>query len=293
MRPVRATIAALLLCAVLGCRDKSATTSTTSSAPPPTPPESAEPAPPPRYHARDVEDGHALLVKVTYVGKSRPPATWTLPKVYEAHCNTTTVANEALVADEKGGVDGAVAWLDDITEGEAPSTSPVVQDQKGCAFTPHVLAMSTGAALRLTNEDPANHAARIDFLGTPEIDQVNKVIAADHGLVIEPPQMTRWAGRVARVTCPLHLWMYGWMLFFDHPYFAVTSHGEAKMKHVPPGTYHLVVWHEGLGTSWTGAGTDEVKTAPPVTTRVEVTIGKSDVTRAFTLAEDGTLSAAK
>jgi hypothetical protein len=40
--------------------------------------------------------------------------------------------------------------------------------------------------------------------------------------------------------------MHGYIVVFDHPYFAVTSNdGSFKIDSLAPGTYKLMVWHEG------------------------------------------------
>jgi hypothetical protein len=81
--------------------------------------------------------------------------------------------------------------------------------------------------------------------------------------------------------------MYGYALFFDHPYFAVTQSGVARLEGVPPGTYHLVVWHEGTTSTYDSA----VKLSPPQTARVDVSVEKEDAKLAFVIADDGTIRA--
>jgi hypothetical protein len=81
--------------------------------------------------------------------------------------------------------------------------------------------------------------------------------------------------------------MYGYALFFDHPYFAVTRAGKARIEGVPPGTYHLVVWHEGTTSTYDS----KVVLSPPQTARVEVVVGEADVQRAFVIAESGAIAA--
>jgi hypothetical protein len=194
--------------------------------------------------------------------------------------------NEALVVAPDGGVSGAVVWLDDIHEGDPlPEAPAATQDESRCAFSPHVLAMPAAGTLKLTNGDPANHAARFEF-SPDDPDNFMKTLPAGGFLGI--PVKPDWAGRVAKVTCPIHLWMWGYVLFFEHPYFAVTDAGQARITNVPPGTYNLHVWHEGLGTTYASSLT----LAAPVETRVQVTVGDAaDVTRTFALDSDGAIRA--
>jgi hypothetical protein len=51
------------------------------------------------------------------------------------------------------------------------------------------------------------------------------------------------------VKCDAHKFMQGYVLAFDHPYFAVTDEaGRFQMAGIPPGLRRITVWHETLGT---------------------------------------------
>jgi hypothetical protein len=125
---------------------------------------------------------------------------------------------------------------------------------------------------------------RFDFDGT-DVPGFMKTLPA--GASIGLPIQGDWAGKVARVTCPIHLWMYGYALFFEHPYFAVTQAGMARIEGVPAGTYHLVVWHEGTTSTYDSS----VKLSPPQTVRVELTVQEKDVKVGFVIADDGAIAA--
>ena len=200
-----------------------------ASAAPSVAPSAASPPPPPAasaYRVRPVTDGRTVEVRLVYAGKPRPP--WKVPAAFASHCGgAAEVPDPSVEVDAKGGVTGAVAWIDDLHEGEPLVPADVVLDQKSCTFAPHVLAMAAGAKLGLTNRDPANHAMRLDFLGGPEDESVVKMVPPGNADAIAT--QGAWAGRVGRVTCPIHPWMLGWVHFFDHPYFAVTRGGVARI----------------------------------------------------------------
>jgi len=90
---------------------------------------------------------------------------------------------------------------------------------------------------------------------------------------------------VARITCPIHPWMLGWAHFFEHPYFAVTRGGVARIERVPRGTWHLSVWHEALDAKLG----DTVVEGEPTRVRFEVTVADRDVVKTLMLREDGTI----
>ena len=282
----------MVLAACAGCRDAPAPTTSTptptptpTAAPTPTPTAAPTPTSTSTYRVRPVTDGHAVEVHLVYAGKPRSP--WPIPATFASHCGgATETPNPSLDVDAKGGVTGAVAFLDDLHEGEALPTGDVVQDQKGCAFSPHVLAMPAGAKLRVTNGDSANHAVRLDVVGGSDADSVVKMLppgGADT-LATSPA----WAGDVARITCPIHSWMFAWAHFFEHPYYAVTHAGVARIEKVPPGKWHLSVWHEALDASYT-PGATAVAEGPPIRARFDVTVADRDVVKTLTLREDGTI----
>jgi hypothetical protein len=46
----------------------------------------------------------------------------------------------------------------------------------------------------------------------------------------------------------LHPWTHGYIAVFDHPYYDVTEkNGKFSIDSLPPGSYRLMVWHEGMG----------------------------------------------
>jgi hypothetical protein len=80
--------------------------------------------------------------------------------------------------------------------------------------------------------------------------------------------------------------MFGWAHLFDHPYFAVTRGGVARIEKVPPGTWHLSVWHEALDAK---PGDTGVAQGTPTRARFDVTLADKDVVKTLTLREDGTI----
>jgi hypothetical protein len=241
-----------------------------------------------------VTDGHAVEVTVKAPAGPRP-AGWDIPPMVRSQCGgAAKAANEALSVSGPGdaGLDDAVVWLDDIHEGAPLPSSPPAhayeQDEKSCSFLPHVIAMPASGTLKLTNSDPANHAVRFEFKGdrTDESEDFTKTLppGTTYGIDVKPD----WAGRWARVTCPIHLWMSAYVHFFDHPYFAVTHAGMARLENVPPGRYHVTVWHEGTGVTFASS----LKFPPPETARAEVAVDAADVKVAFAMSSDGKIKPA-
>jgi hypothetical protein len=66
------------------------------------------------------------------------------------------------------------------------------------------------------------------------------------GQVVASERLAKEPG-IVEVRCTQHPWTHGYIAVFDHPYFAVTDDdGSFKMDSLPPGTYKMMVWHEGM-----------------------------------------------
>ena len=124
------------------------------------------------------------------------------------------------------------------------ATAPVVLDQKGCRYTPHVVAVQQGGAVEFRNSDPTMH----------NIHTMPRNAANSATDVSEPPmgqpQTQRFAApeTMIPVRCNNHPWMNAFLNVAPNPYFAVTgADGSFSIKNLPPGTYTLAAVQEKLG----------------------------------------------
>ena len=82
------------------------------------------------------------------------------------------------------------------------------------------------------------------------------------------------------VNCDIHPWMKGWVMVFDHPFFAVTSDdGSFEITGVPAGTQNLVLWQEKVGyvTAGTSRGQAVTVKAGEVTDVGEIKLDPAKV----------------
>jgi plastocyanin len=183
--------------------------------------------------------------KVTFAGTAPAPAPIKLSA--DPYCEK---ANPGLTTEnEVVGKDGAVGNVfvyvkDGLGDRTFPAPSaPVVLDQKGCHYTPHVLGIQVGQPLQIVNSDDTLH----NIHGLPKANR-----EFNQGQPIQGMKMTHTFSTkevMIPFKCDVHAWMNAWIGVLDHPYYAVTStDGTFSLKGLPPGTYTIEAWHERLGT---------------------------------------------
>jgi hypothetical protein len=116
-------------------------------------------------------------------------------------------------------------------------------DQKGCMYTPHVLAVMTNQPIDIRNDDPTNH----NIHPLPKINQEWNESQPPKG---DPKTKSFPREEVMiPVKCNVHPWMRAYIGVVRHPFFAVTGDdGTFTIKNLPAGTYTLEAWHETYGT---------------------------------------------
>lgn len=122
-------------------------------------------------------------------------------------------------------------------------SDPVVMDQKGCRYIPHVFGIQVGQTLRISNSDPPLH-------------NVNSAPKQNSGFNFGQPAGVPPATRVfdkpeigVPFRCDVHNWMNAYAGVVAHPFFAVTTaDGKFEIKGLPPGTFMIEAWHEQLGS---------------------------------------------
>lgn len=124
----------------------------------------------------------------------------------------------------------------------AVPTTPVVLDQNGCHYVPHVLGIQANQTLKVTNSDPTQHNVHPG----PQINEEWNQSQAQGAPPIEN-KFTRVEVLIP-VKCNQHPWMKSYIGVLKHPYYDVSAaDGSYTIKGVPPGTYTVIAWHEGPG----------------------------------------------
>lgn len=128
----------------------------------------------------------------------------------------------------------------------APATSvaPVVLDQIGCKYVPHVIALMRGGSVEFRNSDGTMH-------------NIHTIPAAGSNKEIDISQGPKGAPEVKSfaepeimmpVRCNNHPWMNAFINVSATPFFAVTDgNGHFEIKGLPAGTYTIAAVHEKMG----------------------------------------------
>lgn len=146
--------------------------------------------------------------------------------------------------DKKGDLQDVIVFVSDGLGDRTfdPPSQPVVIQQKGCLYEPHVLAMQANQPLEVVNADPVMHNIHPMPANNREW---NKAEVPGSKIDESFPR----AELAIPVKCNLHPWMRGYIAVFKHPYFMVTGKdGSFDLSNLPPGSYTLTAWHEKLGT---------------------------------------------
>ncbi|MCI0588189.1 MAG: carboxypeptidase regulatory-like domain-containing protein [Planctomycetes bacterium] len=139
---------------------------------------------------------------------------------------------------------------------ETPTT-PVVLDQKGCLYQPHVFGVRTGQPIAIRNSDATSHNIKC----APKKNSGFNISQAKKGMEDEKKFDKEESAPPIRLECNVHPWMNGYAGVFSHPFFAVTGEdGTYSIPGLPPGDYEIVAWQES--TKLDGPKTEKVTLGP-------------------------------
>jgi len=121
--------------------------------------------------------------------------------------------------------------------------APVVIDQHGCRYEPHVMGIMVGQAYRILNSDGILH----NIHTLPELNRTfNRGMPAT---MTEATTTFNTPEPMFQIKCDVHPWMSAFLGVFSHPFFSVTgTDGQYTIAGLAPGTYEITAWHERLGT---------------------------------------------
>ena len=138
----------------------------------------------------------------------------------------------------------AVVYLQQVSGSFPAPAKPANIDQRSMQFNPHVLPVVVGTTVQFLNSDPTAHN-----VFSPDYEKYN--------LGTWPQGQTKdhTFAKCAKAPCAyvqlcrVHPEMEGYVVVLQNPFYAVTgADGHYKIDNVPPGTYNVIAWNEGVSS---------------------------------------------
>ena len=211
-----------------------------------------------------VDPATAGMIEGVVTFDGTPPADKLIDAKVDPTCHRAHT--EPLYTETAVVADGKVRWafvhIVGGLEGKnfGVPAQPVVMDQVGCVYRPHVLGVMAGQTIQLVSSDETLH-------------NVNAVCSSNKRFNLAFPvkgmkqERKFTATEMVHLKCDVHPWMSAYVGVVDNPFFAVSGEdGSFTIPGVPPGDYVVEVWHETFGKQ-----TVNVTLLPSGTARADVT----------------------
>jgi plastocyanin len=206
-------------------------------------------APPPTTTAAPVTNPVDPATAATVTGgimlEGTPPPNPSINMGSDPYCMKLGAASTPTFVVSSGGLQNVFVYVKDGLGNlrfPVPS-SPVVLDQKGCAYTPRVFGIQVGQSLDIVNSDETLHNVHAIPMANREFNRGQALQGMKYTTVFTAPEV------MLPFKCDVHRWMNAWVGVLEHPFYAVSGAGGAfEIKGLPPGTYTIEAWHEKLGT---------------------------------------------
>ncbi len=157
--------------------------------------------------------------------------------------HTEPVMSEQVVVNSNGTLKNTFVYVKEGVTGSYPApTAPVVLDQHGCWYAPHVFGIQVGQPLSIVNSDSTLHNvnAKAKTNKPFNIAQPTKNMKTEKKFTAEEVMVS--------FKCNVHPWMQAWGGALNHPFYAVSDeNGAFSIAGLPAGTYTVEAWHEKYG----------------------------------------------
>lgn len=156
---------------------------------------------------------------------------------------------ENVMVGANGGLENVVLYISDgLSASAASAVSSAVPefDQKGCMYTPHVIAVNPDEKFKVVTSDQTTH--NIHPLPAAGSGNIGWNKSQPPGA---PPIESSWKNQeiAIPVKCNIHPWMHGWFVVVKGPYATTDADGKYTITGVPPGSYTVTAWQEAAGTT--------------------------------------------
>lgn len=201
--------------------------------------------------------------KVTFTGSA--PAAGPVQMAADPICqqqHTTPVPAEEVVVNDNGTLRHVFVSVKEGVMGTFPTPGqPVVLNQQGCLYTPHVFGAQVSQPVEIVNSDSTLHNINAMPTANRRFNIAQPVKGMKTTKTFDKPEAA------IPFKCNVHPWMKAYGFVLSHPFFSVTdASGSFTIANLPAGTYILEAWHEKYG-----AKTQSITVADGETKDVEFT----------------------
>lgn len=207
--------------------------------------QTAAPTAAPVVNPVDPATAGSVSGRITFDGTAPKPAPVRMDSDPNCASQATGATDETWLVGGGGALQNVFVYVKDGLGNLAfpvPST-PVVLDQAGCRYVPHVLGAQVGQTVEILNSDPMLHNVHAIPMANREFNTGQPIKGMKSRYTFSTKEV------MVPFKCDVHGWMRAYIGVLDHPFFAVTgTSGAFELKGLPPGTYTVEAWHETLGT---------------------------------------------
>jgi hypothetical protein len=199
-----------------------------------------------KYEEVDVSNGGSIVGTIKAAEMVEDPKGTVETQVPEEVklCGTEFKMNKFIISADLG-VQNVIIALQDVEKGKAMPVEDLTLDNKACQFIPLVGLTYKGSQFIVTNSDPIFHNTSLGLIMKGRRSTVYNLALPNQNMTIKKP--VRRTG-LHSVKCDAHKWMRAYVYAARNPYAAVSDeNGKFEIKDILPGTYEVLVWHEGFG----------------------------------------------
>lgn len=171
------------------------------------------------------------------------------PVCHKSHGDEGMLNPSAVEVDASGGLKNVFVQLTGVPESahkDGKDMAPVVLDQVGCNYVPHVFGALKKQPVKILNSDATLH----NIHGQPRANKEFNYAMPNKG--DEREVEFKKVEEAVKIKCDVHPWMVTYCFVLEHPYFGVTGADGAfsiDTTGLPDGEYGIKAWHELAGES--------------------------------------------
>ncbi|MEJ2153787.1 MAG: carboxypeptidase regulatory-like domain-containing protein [Desulfobacteraceae bacterium] len=199
-----------------------------------------------KYEVVDVENGGSIVGTIKAAEMVADPMGKIETEVPEETklCGGEFKMNKYIISADLG-VKNVIVALKKVAKGKAMPKQDLTLDNKDCQFHPLVSIAYKGSQFVIHNSDPIFHNTSLGLMMKGKRSTVYNLALPIQNTTIKKP--VRRTGMIS-VKCDSHKWMRAYVYAAKNPYVAVTDkNGKFEITDILPGTYKVMVWHEGFG----------------------------------------------